>query len=103
MKDWVSQRVVFGLSAVFLFGMLCAPAIADEPQPKTEQKVEKEPGRRGRGKNNWLQRIGLMRAPGEHEKSHEKVTAAFREVLAQPSKATVRVMNGDAQVALGAI
>lgn len=104
MKDLRWRPVAVGIAAVLLCGAVLIPASAQEKPPKTEQKEgAKEPGKRGRNRGDWLHRIGLMRAPGEHEKSHEKVTDAFREIVAQPSKATVRIMAGDAQLALGTI
>ena len=72
----------FGLATILFCCMAPTLLRAQDKPLKDEPKVE---GRRGL----W-QRIGLSRAPGEREKSHENVTGAFREILAQPSKATVR-------------
>jgi serine protease Do len=104
MKCGIIRRTCFGLSLVVCLGIVPAFVLAQETQPKPEQKEgAREPGRRGRGNRDWLQRIGLTRAPGEHERNHERVTGAFREIVAAPSKATVKVLIDDTQVALGAI
>lgn len=104
MKVLSKRLISLGLSAVVLCLAIGPAASAQEAPPKSEQKdAGKEAGRRGRSKGDWMQRIGLMRAPSEHERNHEKVAAAFHEIAIQPSKATVKILAGDIQVALGTI
>lgn len=52
-------------------------------------------------KENWLSRVRLL--PGENERSHRSVKAAFRPAVKQANRSTVRVLSEGTQVSLGAI
>lgn len=86
-----------------------------EDQPRPERSRE---GRRGRGRNNgenngensggdvgrqYLERFGRFRALDKHEREHETVKTAFRDVVSAPHKATVRVLSNDKNACLGTI
>ena len=71
----LSWRYIGLVMSVAILCVAMSPASAQEAPPKAEQKEaskEKETGLRGKGKGDWMHRIGLMRAPGEHERNHEK-------------------------------
>ena len=51
--------------------------------------------------SHWLSRIRLL--PGEHERSHRTVKAAFRTVVQNAKESTVLVMLDGIQVSLGAV
>lgn len=85
-----------------------------EEQPRPERSRE---GRRGRGRNNgennnngagdsarqFLERFGRFRALDKHEREHETVKTAFRDVVSAPHKSTVRVLSNDKNACLGTI
>lgn len=50
---------------------------------------------------NWLARIRLL--PGEHERSHRTIKAAFRDAVGSANESTVSLYADGAQVALGTI
>ncbi len=50
---------------------------------------------------DWLSRIHLL--PGENERSHRTITAAFREAVGSARKCTVSLLADGSQVALGTI
>ena len=51
--------------------------------------------------SNWLARIRLL--PGENERSHRTIKAAFHEAVGQVNQSTVSLIAGGSQVALGTI
>ncbi|MFM9069075.1 MAG: trypsin-like peptidase domain-containing protein, partial [Planctomycetota bacterium] len=52
---------------------------------------------------HWLERVGGVRSVSPWQRDHASVRAAFEEVVAEPRKATVRILANDVQVALGVI
>ncbi len=51
--------------------------------------------------SNWLARIRLL--PGEHERSHRNIKAAFRDAVSAANESTVSLYSDGIQVALGTI
>lgn len=81
----------------------------DSEQAKPDDKAE---NRSRRERNNrpstdyakqWLERFGRFRALDEHERDHETVKIAFRDVVRDSHKATCRILCDDKAAALGCI
>jgi len=72
------------LYAVAVCCLLIGNAKADEP-----------------ASSNWLARIRLL--PGENERSHRTIKAAFRKAVSDANECTVSLHADGAQVALGTI
>lgn len=82
-----------------------APAWAEPPAPPVEPapaQQEIKEGRRDRG-DRFLDRLGRFRAVDRHERDHESVRIAFKEVVNDSNKATVRVLSDDKAAVLGSI
>jgi serine protease Do len=88
-----------------------APATpqSEQAQPEAKPDVEAEKPRRERSKpgadyaKQWLERFGRFRALDEHERDHETVKIAFRDVVSDSHLATVRILCDDKAAALGCI
>lgn len=82
------------------------PRAASEPTPAASPIKEEGRNQRPRGgreSGNWLERYSRFRALDRHERDHESVRVAFRDVVNEPHKATVRVLSDDKSAALGSI
>jgi serine protease Do len=93
------------LAAVALGLVSALPLWAEQPKkqptparPREERKVAEE-GDRPR----FLERFGRFRALDKHERDHETVRGAFRDVVTDSHKATVRILCDDKAAALGSI
>jgi serine protease Do len=83
-------------------GALDAAPPVKEPTPArkpVEQSVKEGP----RGDRGFLERFGRFRALDKHERDHESVRIAYRDVVSESHKATVRVLCDDKAAALGSI
>ncbi len=80
-----------------------------EEKPKEEAPKEDRRDRRNRGGTNdgtarqWLERFSRFRALDKNERDHETVRVAFRDVVNEPHKATVRVLCNDKIACLGCV
>lgn len=101
MRLRLRQSVAMVLASASLSGGLLQAYEPPQPTPAVEQHVREE-GRK-RGGNSWLERYGRFRALDKHERDHESVRIAFRDVVNEPHKATVRVLSDDKAAALGSI
>lgn len=110
-------KELFRLLAVLLaaINLLTLPAYAEEgvkPKPEQETKPqdktdgddekEKQPPRAG-GRREFLRGVSRIRQPSVYQRSHNKVTSAFRDVVKAVRLSTVEVLADGEQVALGAI
>ena len=64
--------------------------------------AQDDPPRRVGAAGKWLRRLQRLR-PSENERSHPQVKEAFRTVVQEARRSTVRVLCDDLQVALGTI
>jgi serine protease Do len=104
------QRLLLATLIAAAFGnaavMAAPPRAANEPTPALrpikEEKRSNRP-RGGRESGNWLERYSRFRALDKHERDHESVRVAFRDVVNEPHKATVRILSDDKSAALGSI
>ena len=109
-------RSLFALLASAAF--LTSPVYADDAKPKpdkeaqpqdkkggeAEKEKEKDPPRTdGSDRRGLLRRVSRIRQPTVYQRSHDKVKAAFGDVVKDARLSTVRVLADDKQVALGAI
>ncbi|HTN75558.1 MAG TPA: PDZ domain-containing protein [Pirellulaceae bacterium] len=79
-------------------------APAEPKTPETAKSKEERKGRRGGDTaRQFLERFGRFRALDKHERDHESVKVAFRDVVSEPHKSTVRVLCNDKAVCLGCI
>lgn len=115
----MTQRILRSLTAAFAaFALLLAPTYADdadrkpsdspaETQPDGKQgqapKDADQPRTGGRDRRETLRRVGRIRQPSVYQRSHSKVTAAFRDVVKSARFSTVQVLAEGKAVALGAI
>jgi serine protease Do len=70
---------------------------------QSEAQPSEQPGDGADAAREWIQSFSRIRIPSTYLRSHSTVTTAFREVVATPSKSTVRVLVGGKQAALGTI
>ncbi|MFM7846275.1 MAG: S1C family serine protease [Planctomycetota bacterium] len=85
-----SVTTAFMLAVAFV-----APAFGQgRPRPGAERHEDIK---------HWLERVGGVRSVSPWQRDHASVRAAFEEVVAEPRKATVRILANDVQVALGVI
>lgn len=88
-----------------------ATLLAEQPRtegaPRPAEAVREEGRgnrpRGGRESGNWLERYSRFRALNRHERDHESIRLAFRDVVNEPHKATVRVLSDGKSAALGSI
>lgn len=87
------------LTGMLLLGTV--PLAAAEPAAQGEsQPVDR---RQDRQRGPWMERASRFRALDKHERNHDSVRVAFRDVVSEPHRATVRVMSNDKPAALGTI
>src|SRR5688500_10746816 len=90
--------------------LLCAVAVsgaagfarAGEPQP-TQRRGEADRNRERDGESKGWFGIGRFRALDKHERDHDSVRTAFRDVVYEPHKATVRIYCDEKPACLGTI
>lgn len=113
----MQKRVLHVALAVFVLGWLSLPALsaedapspaeADRPQASDQKKKQdEEKGKRDGAAGlaaRWLERMRNLGRTSPNEKAHEKVKAAFREVVADAGESTVRIVAGDKPKALGTV
>ena len=77
---------------------------AELPPPPESQFADEAAPRRGRRERVFgLERSSRFRALDKHERDHESVRIAFRDVVNEPHKATVRILCDDRPGALGIV
>lgn len=115
----MTQDLVRSLTAVLTaFALFLAPTFADDARSKPAEKpAEIQPDQQqggadkdqrdqpiaGQRDRRGTRRTGRVRQPSVYQRSHAKVTAAFRDVVSNARVSTVRVLANGKQIALGAI
>lgn len=79
------------------------PTPAERPETQVHEEVRNRRERGGRESDGFLGRYSRFRALDRHERDHESVRLAFRDVVNEPHQATVRVFVDDKPAALGTI
>ena len=82
------------------WALLCLTFCLASPSAWGESGDDAAPNTGGRG---WLRHLSRFRLPDENERNHPEVRAAFRDVVRETSRCTVRVLADGRQVALGTI
>jgi serine protease Do len=105
MTSSVCRRVVFGVLALSILGGLAFDSLKKRQNDLNPLRlVRRPPGVQTRDDaallSGWLDEVDDGWEVG---KNHQRVRAAFRHVVADARQATVRIVRGDQQVALGTV
>jgi serine protease Do len=105
MSSSVCRRVVFGVLALSILTGLVVDSLRKRDQDDNPLRlVRRPPGVQTRDDaallSGWLDEVDDGWEVG---KNHQRVRAAFRDIVAEARQATVRILRGDQQVALGTV